>query len=106
MPLKKIFNKKKINLSVIKSILLEKGFTIKKKKNFFHYNNLKSFYLTSIFSLFLVIFSFILPLSLNIKKDLVVAKSTIENNSKKNFQKVLEGKSIKKKIKMKKLMMV
>ena len=95
MPLKKIFNKKKINLSIIKSILLEKGFTIK-KKNFFNYNNLKSFYLTSIFSLFLVLFSFILPLSLNIKKDLVVAKSTIENNSKKNFQKVLEGKSIKK----------
>ena len=26
MPLKKIFNKKKINLSIIKSILLEKGF--------------------------------------------------------------------------------
>ena len=96
MPLKKIFNKKKLNLSIIKSILLEKGFIIKKKKNFFNYNNLKSFYLTSIFSLFLVIFSFILPLSLNIKKDLVVAKSTIENNSKKNFQKVLEGKSIKK----------
>ena len=96
MPLKKIFNKKKINLSIIKSILLEKGFIIKKKKNFFNYNNLKSFYLTSIFSLFLVLFSFILPLSLNIKKDLIVAKSTIENNSKKNFQKVLEGKSIKK----------
>ena len=95
MPLKKIFNKKKINLSIIKSILLEKGFTIK-KKNFFNYNNLKSFYLTTIFSLFLVLFSFILPLSLNIKKDLIVAKSTIENNSKKNFQKVLEGKSIKK----------
>ena len=95
MPLKKIFNKKKINLTIIKSILLDKGFTIK-KKNFFNYNNLKSFYLTTIFSFFLVLFSFILPLSLNIKKDLVVAKSTIENNSKKNFQKVLEGKSIKK----------
>ena len=96
MSLIKIFNKKKINLSIIKSILLEKGFTIKKKKNFFHFNNLKSFYLTAIFSLFLVIFSFILPLSLNIKKDLVVAKTTIENNSKKNFQKVLKGQSIKK----------
>ena len=28
----KIFNKKKINLSILKKILLEKGFTIKKKK--------------------------------------------------------------------------
>ena len=92
----KIFNKKKVNLSILKKILLEKGFTIKKKKNFFHFDNLKSFYLTAIFSFFLVIFSFILPLSLNLKKDLVVAKTTIENNSKKNFQKVLEGKPIKK----------
>ncbi len=96
MPLIKIFNKKKINLSVLKKILLEKGFTIKKKRNFFHFNNLKSFYLTSIFSFFLIIFSFILPLSLDIKKDLIVAKTTIENNSKQNFQKVLEGKPIKK----------
>ena len=31
MSFKKIFNKKKINLSIIKNILLEKGFTIKKK---------------------------------------------------------------------------
>ncbi len=37
-----------------------------------------------------------MPLSLNIKEDIKVAKSTIENNSKQNFQKVLEGKSIKK----------
>jgi len=96
MPLIKIFNKKRINLSVLKKILLEKGFTIKKKRNFFHFNNLKSFYLTSIFSFFLIIFSFILPLSLDIKKDLIVAKTTIENNSKQNFQKVLEGKPIKK----------
>jgi len=92
-----MFNKKKINLSTIKKILFEKGFTIKKKKNFFYFDNLKSFYYTAIFSVVAVLFSFFLPYSLNLKKDLIVSKSTVENNSKSNFQKVLEGKSIKNK---------
>ena len=93
----KILNKKKINLSILKKILLEKGFTIKKKKDFFNFNNLKSFYYTGFFSIFIILFSFFIPLSLNFKKDMVVAKTTIENNSKQNFQKVLEGKTIKNK---------
>jgi Bax protein len=92
-----MLNKKKINLSTIKKILFEKGFTIKKKKNFFYFDNLKSFYYTAIFSVIVVLFSFFLPYSLNFKKDLIVSKSTVENNSKLNFQKVLEGKSIKSK---------
>ena len=92
----KILNKKKINLSILKKILLEKGFTIKKKKDFFNFNNLKSFYYTGFLSIFIILFSFFIPLSLNFKKDMVVAKTTIENNSKQNFQKVLEGKPIKK----------
>ena len=93
----KILNKKKINLSILKKILLEKGFTVKKKKDFFNFNNLKSFYYTGFFSIFIILFSFFIPLSLNFKKDMVVAKTTIENNSKQNFQKVLEGKTIKNK---------
>ena len=97
MSFKKIFNKKKINLSIIKNILLEKGFTIKKKRNFFHFDNLKSFYFTGIFSFVLILFSFFLPFSINLKKDLIVAKTTIENNSKQNFEKVLEGKAVKNK---------
>jgi len=93
----KILNKKKINLSILKKILLEKGFTVKKKKDFFNFNNLKSFYYTGFFSIFIILFSFFIPLSLNFKKDMVVSKTTIENNSKQNFQKVLEGKTIKNK---------
>ena len=96
MSFTKIFKKKKINFSILKKILLEKGFTIKKKKEFFHFDNFKSFYYTFIFSIVLILFSFFLPFSLNLKKDLIVAKTTVENNSKKNFQKVLEGKPIKK----------
>jgi len=92
-----MLNKKKINLSTIKKILFEKGFTIKKKSNFFYFDNFKSFYYTAIFSVVVVLFSFFLPYSLNFKKDLIVSKSTVENNSKSNFQKVLEGKSIKSK---------
>ena len=96
MPFIKIFNKKKINLSILKKILLEKGFTVKKKKDFFHFHDLKSLYYTGVFSIFIIVFSIFLPLSLNFKKDMTVAKTTVENNSKQNFQKVLEGKSIKK----------
>ena len=57
MPLKKIFNKKKINLSILKKILLEKGFTVKKKKDFFHFYNLKSLYYTGLFSIFIILVS-------------------------------------------------
>ena len=96
MSLIKIFNKKKINLSILKKILLEKGFTVKKKKDFFHFHDLKSLYYTGVFSIFIIVFSIFLPLSLNFKEDMTVAKTTVENNSKKNFQKVLEGKPIKK----------
>ena len=52
MPFIKIFNKKKINLSILKNILLEKGFTVKKKKDFFHFYDLKSLYYTGFFSIF------------------------------------------------------
>ena len=97
MPFIKIFNKKKINLSVIKKILLERGFTVKKKKNFFNFDNLKSFYYTGICSVLFILLSFLLPYSLNFKKDLVVSKDIVLNKSKENFQKVLEGKPIKNK---------
>ena len=100
MPFIKIFNKKKINLSILKKILLEKGFTVKRKKDFFNFHDLKSLYYTGFCSIFIILFSFFLPFSLDIKKDMKVAKTTIENNSKQNFQKVLEGKPIKKKEKI------
>ena len=97
MPFIKIFNKKKINLSILKKILIEKGFTIKKKKNFFNFDNLKSFYYTGICSVLLILLSFLLPLTLNFKEDLIVSKDTVINKSKQNFEKVLEGKTIKSK---------
>jgi len=89
-----ILNKKKINFNIIKKIIREKGFELKKKKNFFNFKELKSFYYT-VFSGFILILSFfLLPLSVNIKKDINLNKQTVDNNSSINFQKVLDGKSL------------
>ena len=85
---------KKINLTTIKKILIEKGFIIKKKKNNFFLKNLKSFYFTSLCSLVIILIFALLPLSVGIKENINVNKLTVDNNSNVNFQKVLEGKSI------------
>jgi len=85
---------KKFNLNKIKKILTEKGFVIKKKKNNFFYNDFKSFYFTVLSSFALILVSTLIPLSVNIKDDINVSKSTIDNNSNVNFQKVLDGRSI------------
>ena len=92
-----MINNKKINLKLIKKILSEKGFTIKKRKSNFFFQNFKSFYLTTLSGLGLIIIFSLIPLSVNIKEDIKVSKSTIDNKSKLNFQKVLEGKPIDKK---------
>ena len=88
---------KKINLNTIKKILLEKGFTIKKKKSNFFLKDLKSFYFTTLCSLFIILIFTLVPLSVGIKENIKVSKLTVNNNSNVNFQKVLDGKSIEKK---------
>ena len=85
---------KKINLNTIKKILLEKGFTIKKKKNNFFLKDLKSFYFTTLSSFFIILIFTLVPLSVGIKESIKVSKLTVDNNSNVNFQKVLDGKSI------------
>ena len=85
---------KKLSLIKLKKILADKGFTIKKKKSNFFLKDLKSFYFTALSAFFLILISSLIPLSVNIKQDINVSKSTIDNNSNVNFQKVLDGKSI------------
>ncbi len=85
---------KKINLNLIKKILTERGFIIKKKKSIFFLKELKSFYFTTLCSFFVILIFFLVPMSVNIKNDINASKATIDNNSSVNFQKVLEGKSI------------
>ncbi len=90
-----MFKRKKINLSTIKKLLIEKGFVIKKKKNFFHFNDLRSFYYTILSSFVIILISFFIPLSVEIGKNIKVNKSTVDNNSSLDFQKVLDGKPLK-----------
>ena len=91
-----MFKKKKLDLAKIKKILFDKGFIVKKKSNYFYFNDLKSFYFTSLSSLVLILIFFAIPLSVDIKKEIDVSKSSFENNSSINFQKVLDGKPINK----------
>ena len=90
-----MFKRKTINLSTIKKLLIEKGFVIKKKKNFFHFNDLRSFYYTILSSFVIILISFFIPLSVDIGKNIKVNKSTVDNNSSLDFQKVLDGKPLK-----------
>ena len=89
-----MLNKRKISLSYLKKIINEKGFVLKKKTNFLNFKDLKSFYLTSLTGFILIIFFSLLPLSVDIKKDIELNKQTVDNSSSLDFQKVLEGKAI------------
>ena len=89
-----MLNKRKISLSYLKKIINEKGFVLKKKTNFFNFKELRSFYLTSLTGFLLIIFFSLIPLSVDIKKDIELSKQTVDNSSSLDFQKVLEGKAI------------
>jgi len=93
----KILKKPKVNLKQIRKIISERGFVLKKKRNFFNFNELRSLYYTVASSLVLILIFFLLPLSIDVKKELQVVKQSIDNNSKIDFQKVLEGKPLKEK---------
>ncbi len=89
-----MLNKKKINFNLIKKIIREKGFELKKKKNYFNFKELSSFYYTVLSSLIVIFAFFLLPLSVNIKQDINLNKQTVDNSSNIDFQKVLDGKSL------------
>ena len=93
----KILKTQKINLKQLRKIISERGFVLKKKRNFFNFNELRSFYYTIASSLVLILIFFLLPLSMDVKKELQVVKQSIDNKSKIDFQKVLEGKPLKEK---------
>ena len=93
----KILKTQKINLKQLRKIISERGFVLKKKSNFFNFNELRSLYYTIASSLVLILIFFLLPLSIDVKKELQVVKQSVDNNSKIDFQKVLEGKPLKEK---------
>jgi len=91
-------NKKKpLKLDQIKDFLLKKGLTvIKKKKIIFLNKDLRSLYLTILCSIGIIMFSFALPIILEFKNNTILASKEIENNSKSNFEKVLDGEALQK----------
>ena len=90
-----MFKRKKFDISKIKKLLFEKGFIVTKKRNFFFFNEFKNFYYTALCGFFLITIFFFVPLSVDIKKEIDASKSSFENNSNLDFQKVLDGKPLK-----------
>ena len=91
-------NKKKpLKLDQIKDFLLKKGLTVIKKKNLNFLNkDLRSLYLTILCSIGIIMFSFVLPAIFEFKNNTILASKEIENNSKSNFEKVLDGEALQK----------
>ena len=91
-------NKKKpLKLDQIKDFLLKKGLTvIKRKKIIFLNKDLRSLYLTILCSIGIAMFSFVLPVIFEFKNNTILASKEIENNSKSDFEKVLDGEVLQK----------
>ena len=91
-------NKKNpLKLDQIKDFLLKKGLTVSKRKKIIFLNkDLRSLYLTILCSIGIIMFSFVLPIILEFKNNTILASKEIENNSKSNFEKVLDGEALKK----------
>jgi len=92
--------KNKLTLNQVKKFLSIKGLMVieKNKKNFTR-NNLKSFYLTFLCSFGIILFFFILPIIFELKQNIIFASKEIQNNSKTNFKKVLNGERLEKLLK-------
>ena len=85
---------KNLNLLQIKKILLKKGYKIKKNSHSFNLKPFKSFNYTILTSLILI-FSFgILPSIVSLSSKFFSSPLIVENNSKLNFEKTLDGKKI------------
>ena len=92
---KKNFDLKKFK--ELKKILSKQGIVIKRKPFSsinFRFDEFKSLYLTGIASFLIVMFSFIIPLSVDIDNQIASNNNSKINNSKTDFEKVLSGESI------------
>ena len=92
---KKNFDLKKFK--ELKKILSKQGIVIKRKPfaNInFRFDEFKSLYLTGIASFLIIMFSFIIPLSVDIDNQIASNNDSKINNSKTDFEKVLSGEGI------------
>ena len=93
-----MINKKtRITFTQVKEFLLKRDFIVKKKSNKKLLNNdFKALYYTFLSSLALILIFFLIPTIVEFKKNTTIASKEIENNSKTNFEKVLDKKNLKK----------
>ena len=87
--------KKILKLDLIKEFLLKKNLIIvKRKKISFLDRDSGSLYLTFLCSIGVIMFFFALPSILEFKDNTILASKEIENYSKSNFKKVLDGETL------------
>ena len=92
-----ISKKTRITFNQIKEFLLKRGFVVKKKSNKKLLNNdFKPLYYTFLSSLALILIFFLIPTIVEFKKNTTITSKEIKNNSKTNFEKVLDKKNLKK----------
>tara|TARA_B100001123_G_C15270207_1_gene1010020 strand:+ start:680 stop:1885 length:1206 start_codon:yes stop_codon:yes gene_type:complete len=90
-------NLNKLNFNQFKKFISKRNiFTVKKNKKSYSNNEFRSLYLTAISSFGIILFFFSLPFIFEFKKNTIDASKEIANNSKSNFEKVLDGESLKK----------
>ncbi len=82
----------------IKKFLQNRGYNISKKNKIIS-ENFTSLYYISLASIFLISFSYFLPIAISFYSKNFTGKQIVINSSNKNFNKVLEGNEIKSKIK-------
>ena len=83
-----------LNLQTIKKILLKKGYKIQKNSSFIKLKPFKSLTYTILASFILILSFGIMPSIVSISSKFLSSPSIVENNSKLNFEKVLDGKEI------------
>ncbi len=88
--------KKILKFSQIKEFIFKRFRKISKKNktNFSNSNPTRSLYFSLLFSLVLIIFFYSLPILNEFKKNIILASKEVENNSKSNFEKTLDGEPI------------
>ena len=83
-----------MDVEKIRRFLSKKGYRLIKKKSFSHKLKYKSIYTTSLLSLIVIAFFYILPLSTNKISSLIKHNKHVENYSKKYLEKVLSGENL------------
>ena len=86
--------KNKLTFAQVNNFLLKKGFTIKKNSFFSNKSGFRNLYITTFYSFFVILFFFTIPNVIEFKNQNIIISKAIENTSKIDFEKTLEGKKI------------